>query len=306
MIIPDASTRISGLRTGKIDVLTVPWQQVPDVKQSNPDLIWQKTPPTQSTLIFMRTDKPELPFSNIKVRQALQLGLDNQSIIVNFYRGDAVLINHPISSFPEFKDMYTPLEGLPKTVQELYGYYPDKARQLLTEAGYSTGFTTSVVCTETYVDILSIIKADWAKIGVTLNLEVTEASVFRSIGSKRSHKEMIVGGGITDANPSGWDNYLPDNPNNKSMLNDARVNQAIAEWFSNEDDWAKCCQIVKGVAPYILEQAWTVPLPSPYSQVAWWPWLKDYHGENAIGNYEWYDYVKYIWIDQGMKKGMGY
>jgi len=33
-----------------------------------------------------------------------------------------------------------------------------------------------------------------------------------------------------------------------------------------------------------------------------WPWLKDYHGENAVGYYNWSNYSQYLWLDQNLKK----
>ncbi|GAG28535.1 unnamed protein product, partial [marine sediment metagenome] len=196
LIIPDASTQISALRTGKIDRLTVGWEDVPAVMKTTPELNWSERPPEGSLLIFMRTDKPELPFYDQRVRYALQLGLDNRAIVDDYYEGNAVLVNHPITPMPEFEGMYTPLEELPEAVRELYGYDPEKARQLLAEAGYPDGFTTSIITTTTFVDLLSIVKANWEKIGVTLNIEVKEVAIYTSIGFRRNHKEMYMGQGI--------------------------------------------------------------------------------------------------------------
>jgi len=305
LIIPDNSTRISALRTGKIDRQGVGWEDAEDVMKTNPELTWVKHPPNISSLLFMRTDKPELPFSDKSVRRALQLGLDNQTIIDEYYEGNAVLINYPLMPMPEFEGMYTPLEELPEAVQELYGYHPEKAKQLLAEAGYPDGFTTEIICTAGSVDLLSIVKYDWEKIGVTLNLEVREGAVYSSIGFRRTHKEMYMGQGF-GGTPSSWTEVSPDGTGNRSKVDDPRVNQAIEDWLKYGADWDKLRQIAKEIYPYILEQAWAVPLPPAYGYVAWWPWLKDYAGETSIGYYNWYDYVKYVWLDQELKKEMGY
>jgi peptide/nickel transport system substrate-binding protein len=305
LIIPDASTRISALRTGKIDLLGVGWEDAADTAKTNPELIWVSSPPTMSALLFMRTDKPELPFYDQRVRRALQLGLNNQEIIDEYYGGNAVLMNHPLVPMPEFEGMYTPLEELPETVQELYGYNPEKAKQLLAEAGYPDGFTAEIICTAGQADLLSIVKYDWGQIGVTLNLEVRETAVYNSIGFRRNFKDMYIGPG-TDTTLSSWNNFNPDNVGNKSLIDDPRVNQAIYDWREYGSDWDKLSQIAKEIYPYILEQAWTVPLPPAYGFAFWWPWLKDYAGESAVGYFNWYDYVEYVWLDQELKKEMGY
>ena len=305
LIIPDASTRLSALRTGKIDFLGVGWEDAGDVMKTNPELNWVKHPPSMSNLLFMRTDKPELPFYDQRVRHALQLGLNNQEIIDDYYEGNAVLVNHPITPMPEFEDMYTPFEELPEAVQELYGYNPEKAKQLLVEAGYPDGFTTEIICTAGHVDLLSIVKAYWEKIGVTLNIEVRESAVYNSIGFRRNHKEMFIGGGI-DSTPSSWVNFAPDNTGNRSMIDDPRLNQAIEDWLRYSSDWDKLCQIAKEIYPYILEQAWTVPMPPGYSFYFWQPWYKDYHGESGIGYWNSYSPGLYTWLDQDLKKEMGH
>ena len=305
LIIPDASTRISALRTAKINFLPLGWEDAGDVIKTTPELNVARLSPTGSSLLFMRTDKPELPFDDIRVRYALNLGLDNQAIVDDYYDGNAVLVVHPIAPLPEFECMYTPLEELPETVQELYGHNPEKAKQLLAEAGYPEGFETSIICTSTAVDILSIVKANWEEIGVILNLEVKEAAVASSIGARRSHKEMIIGTGV-DSTPRTWNNFGPDNMGNKSMINDDVVNAAIEEWREKQSDWDELCQIGKETYSYILEQAWTVPLPAGYSYFLWWPWYKGYNGELSIGFYNYYHSTHYCWMDLELKKEMGH
>jgi len=51
--------------------------------------------------------------------------------------------------------------------------------------------------------------------------------------------------------------------------------------------------------PYVLENAWYIETPQPYSYSFWWPWLKNYNGEAMTAFYQ------YAWIDQSMKKTMG-
>jgi len=305
LIIPDASTRLSAMRTGKVDRLGVGWEYAEDLIKTSPQLVMVKNPPALSAAIFMRTDKPELPFHDQRVRQALQLGLDNQAIVNDYYVGNAVLVNHPITPLPELMDMYTPLEELPEVVQELYGYNPEKAKQLLAEAGYPDGFTTEIICTSGGVDLLSIVKAYWEEIGVILNIEVKETAVFTSIGFRRTHKEMILDATI-DSTPRTWNNFAPDNQGNKSMIDDPVVNEAIEYWLTHSMEWDNIAQKARETYLYILEQAWTVPLPPGYSFTFWWPWLKDYNGEYSIAFYNWHNYAMYLWIDQDLKKEMGY
>ena len=44
----------------------------------------------------------------------------------------------------------------------------------------------------------------------------------------------------------------------------------------------------------------------PLSYTAWWPWVKNYYGEIRVGAHRAAPIMARIWIDQEMKKKMGY
>jgi len=297
LIIPDLSTRVAALRTGKIQSLGgLTWDEAEALIETNPELQWYKTAPRGSYIIGMRTDKPELPFSDIRVRYALNLAFNNQAVIDEYYSGYAEMIDYPVSNYPENRLMYTPLEELPEEVQEYYGYHPDKAKQLLAEAGYPNGFTTSIVCTSTHVDLLSIVKDNWEKIGVILNIEPKDTPVYTSIWYRRSFSEMFLGTSISYW-PRSWNNFIPANMYNVSMIDDPVMNEAIQYWVDHSTDWEGCCRVAKEAFLHAFEQAWYVPIPAAYTFGFWQPWLKGYYGQG---------FLEYCWIDQELKKEMGH
>jgi len=71
-------------------------------------------------------------------------------------------------------------------------------------------------------------------------------------------------------------------------------------------DEARVDQIHRELMPYLLEQAYVIQLPAPYGYRFWWPWVKNYSGEASVGFYNVGNYSKYAWIDQELKKSMGY
>jgi hypothetical protein len=56
----------------------------------------------------------------------------------------------------------------------------------------------------------------------------------------------------------------------------------------------------KKMLPYLLEQAPVIPWPSSKIYAMWWPWLKNYHGEAGL------NWLQFYWVDQSLKKSMGY
>jgi peptide/nickel transport system substrate-binding protein len=57
---------------------------------------------------------------------------------------------------------------------------------------------------------------------------------------------------------------------------------------------------------YAVDQAYAIPVPYTYKYVFWWPWLKNFTGEYTVGYYNDPNYVPFIWIDEALKKSMGY
>ncbi len=47
-------------------------------------------------------------------------------------------------------------------------------------------------------------------------------------------------------------------------------------------------------------------MPVPYFYSIWQPWVKGYHGEQVPGYTNDFVFTHYIWLDQNLKKEMGY
>ena len=312
VIIPDPSTRLAALRTGQIDVInrlmSVTWEDAASLEETSP---WLKSISYRGFPfhwpISMRTDKP--PYNDIRVRRALMMATDFNVVVDNYYNGDATIVSWPITYAKEYADAYIGLDApdLPESVKELYVYNPDKAKQLLAEAGYPEGFKTSVVIMSRNADFMAIFKDMWAKVGVDLELDVKEMGVYRSITSKRSHEHMVFKnmrpmGGLYTAM-----NYWGDSHTNAAYVDDPYVDYMRSKMqtsIAKTGATAEADQIHRELMTYILDQAWVIPTPDPPRWNFWAPWIKNYAGETSVGYQN--PYHEYIWLDQELKKEMGY
>ena len=310
LVIPDLSTRLSAFRTGKVDAMGAGWEDAEDLMKAIPQLEHSRYLVSGSP-VSLRMDNPDLPWYDIRVRHALAMAINYQELVDDLYGGHGEILGHPILPYPEFMCMYTPLEEQSQTVQELFEYHPDKAKQLLAEAGYPNGFSCTVLTYSTAVDNLSIIKDYWAKIGVDLQIDVRDYVVFTSVYTRKKQEEMIYGTPGSGANqPSKFSNYYGVGFYNYPRIDDPRCNEVMEavdemgwEFYT---DRAQFCSIMKEIYPYILEQCWAIPMPGYYSYVFWWPWVKDYDAVSSVGYFNGYSYLTYSWIDQDLKKEMGY
>jgi len=305
LIIPDVSTRMAALRTGKLDHiggLTAPvgWEDAAGLMKTNPELKYLEWVTTSAPSIYMRLDTP--PFTDIRVRQALMMAVDNRQLLDTYYGGRGVILGAPVAPISDLKDIYIPLEELPESTRKLYEYHPDRAKQLLAEAGYPNGFKTEVLCTSTAVDLLSIVKAFWAEIGVDLTLDVKEYAVYTSQRNSWKHSQMVYGG-QNNCNSFRFLDWTPGNWMNSSMVDDPKVNEARVGVEQNWFDWDKKCRIYRNILPHMYEQCIMITLPTSYSYTFWQPWVRNYHGEYEVG-YEgaFHDFTRFLWLDEKLQK----
>jgi len=317
LIIPDASTRLAAFRTGGIDyVQGLSWD---DFKLLNEQLPGLETKRLfgMSNFLVARVDKPELPFADLRVRQAMNLALNQQEILDEYYDGQGEILSWPWYSWKANAGAYIPLEELPTEpttsdsrcgVQELFTYNPDKAKQLLAEAGYPDGFHTEIVCSSGQVDLLSICKEQLLKVDIDMELKVMEPGVFSSFLRGRKHDEMIITGGkfyflpwfFYEVRIENFDNCAYyENPVTRAAYNEC------SKYVMKDVD--KTWQILKDITPFMIEQCVMGGyLPIPYAYDMWWPWLQNWYGATRIGYWEPETTSRYAWIDMNMKKSMGY
>ncbi len=311
LVIPDMSTRLAAVRTGKTDYEE--YLSIDDLKimqQSAPHLQnigYLRGGPTAG-YIGGRVDK-NLPFNDLRVRRAMMMAINQQEIARDLYGGRAEILWYPTVS--SFSSLYTPIEKLPASTQELYQYNPEKAKQLLAEAGYPNGFKTEVVVPATPADVVdkvSVYKAYLAKVGIDLDIKVHEETVWQSMRVGKTFNAMIF------AKPTIFNPYTLSHAQagaavNSCGINDPIVNDAFSKiWLYDVyvGDPAERARLVKERDAYVISQAWFMTFPMPYGYQVWWPWVKNFHGELFIHHATRFGWTYYIWYDQALKKSMGY
>ena len=305
LIIPDASTRQAAVRTGKVDEIgNLDWETAAQITNTAPKIIQKEQSLGHGGQLQIRSDRP--PFNDIRCRQALMLATDFQSIHKSLNNGIGQIQTWPFVYLPTYADLYMPLDDpqMPQAVRDLYVYNPDKAKQLLTEAGYPNGFKITDLLTSDEVDYYAIFVDMWKKVGIDMTLNVQTAAVKQNIQNNHQQPEVSTWGGDPLAIF-----YMPPTLQgtgaNMAMLNDPKINSAVAAMRKAMlTDEKQAMQTMRDLTPYLLENAWAIPRPKRPSINLWWPWLKNYHGEMYQGYAALWS--KFIWYDSALKKSVGY
>jgi peptide/nickel transport system substrate-binding protein len=130
-IIPDPGTRVGGLLSRELDMaISLASDDIAMLKAN--DITIQMTTNPSILSIALRTVRPDdSPIKDARVRQAINYAVDKQSIADIILGGTSRVAHQP--STPDLIG-YNP-------EAEPFDYNPDKARQLLADAGYPDGFS---------------------------------------------------------------------------------------------------------------------------------------------------------------------
>lgn len=137
-VFPDDATALSALQTGQIDQGSVPFQSANSVRQSNPELQVIDYDTTAFNYFHCNQDASKLDlFTDRAVRQALLYAIDRETMAQVVYDGFAIQAN---GTQPVLSLAYRPDE-----INTIYNYDPDKARQVLADAGWTDSDGDGVV-----------------------------------------------------------------------------------------------------------------------------------------------------------------
>ena len=304
-IIPDESTRVAALRTGKVDIWPFnPLLYEESLKKSAPELIMNKLDYGADIAFIRSAGHPIL--SKKAVRQALHMAIDYDTLIPSVY-GDGYANAYPI---PPGLEEYTPVDQLPAEAKKLFKHNPEKAKQMIVDAGYPNGFSTSVVVGSNPImnDSLAMVKNYWKAIGVNLAIEKVSDAAWGAAfsggpGAEKAFKDMIT----CDYNSGNYVFQLYD------LRTDGRLH-ATADPVYMEKFWEQKATVdpaeragkIKELAKYTIEQGYVLPLAFVRFNNTWWPWVKNHYGAVEVNIKDAFPPLATVWIDQKLKAKMGY
>ena len=303
--IKDEQTFVTALRTAKLDVLeAVRWSHVAELKKSAPKIQWHRYLSNGGQFISMRMDQK--PFDDIRVRRAMNLAINRAEIVKSYYGGNAEVLAYPMH--PTYTGYHEPLEQMPAAVKELYSYNPKKAKELLAEAGYPNGFSFKVQTSSASVegDLLQLVGAYLEKIGVKMEIQTLEyGAYFSAMMTKTNAAGYFMFLGNTNPTTALRKSFVKGNVWNPAQFSDPEIDKKMAEVLAESNERVRQVK-VRLMTREILEKAPLIYLPTAYVYTGWWPWVKNYGGELRAGAERPGPIHARMWVDQDMKKQMGF
>ena len=280
-----------------------------NLQKTKPDLVLHPYSYRSETAFGFNLQKE--PWSDIRVRQALSLAIDHESIAENYQQGwgDA---SPQGATGARVLGYAVPFEEWPEETQQYYRYDPEEAERLLDDAGYPRGedgirFSTIYSHYEFFDLGYYQIAMDYLRqIGIDVEIEEITRAQNSEWGMSHGYPGLRTDvwaaeypSGLAPINSywskAGWN---PNN-NNDPVFDEIYEKALAATTVEEQQEWARQANL------RIADQLWMIRGPVAPLFGATQPWIKGYNGEGDVGGMQRSTVLMYLWVDQDLKRELG-
>ncbi|MGQ0568489.1 MAG: ABC transporter substrate-binding protein [Armatimonadota bacterium] len=192
--VPEAAVKVAGLLSGEFDAVdVVGFLDLPRVRaNANVRIIRQVT----SLINVLAMNNSRGPLRDVRVRRALWHAIDRKQVLRTAYGEESVPTN-------VFMDVVSPFYV---EMGDPYPYDPERARRLLSEAGFGGGLTLDLALPQPYaahIEAGQLIQAMLAKAGVTARPRVVEWGFWLSRIFRGGEYDLTIIGHTGKLDPDG-------------------------------------------------------------------------------------------------------
>ena len=183
--IVDASQIYAGLQSGEIDIThhtmtAIPQEDFESIEAlENVETVYG-APITNQSAFIQTVNIPDA-----RVRQALVYAIDRQQLVDQLLKGHGEVVDGFVSSAsPFFSEEVTPIS-----------YDPDKAKQLLEEAGWDGTQTLRFYVNSgdsTFVNGAQVLVAQWAAVGIKVEVQTVDLATLMTIAGSTDYDILAV------------------------------------------------------------------------------------------------------------------
>ncbi len=200
----EAAQRLLELQSGNVDGIDNPGTS--DIATIQADSSLQFAPRPGLNTMYLGFNNTIKPWDDVRVRQAIAMGINRQQIVDNFYPAGSTVA-----------DYFTPCE-IPFACEgdKTWGFDPTAAKQLLADAGFPNGFETKIqfrAAVRGYLPDPPVIATEIqqqlkANLGITATLDLQESGAFLDANAAGTLEGIfILGWGADYPDPSNFLDY---------------------------------------------------------------------------------------------------
>ena len=258
-VIPDSTALTTSLRTGQLDLVRdIPTQLLP-LLDKEPSLVHSVKNAYSFDWLALNAAKP--PFNDVRVRQAVNMAIDRDSLAVAVYGKGAKGSTAQIAGANDFHH--------PKKLPT-FTYDPDKATKMLAEAGQSNlKFTLASSSVKPQLaQEATVIQEQLAKIGITVTLQVMEHQAWLANVLRAKNFEASTVAGTGGPEPNSYVMFwTKDNPVNFVSLNNAELFELVpkAQGIINDAERKKAYHRIQELGAQ--EASWMALMEVPSNAV---------------------------------------
>ena len=182
--VAEEATRVAALQSGEVDVMNQVTGPLIDTVKSDPNLTLAPVLGSPFWLEMPGLEKPDNPFNNVKVRQAMSLAIDRDAINQAESQGLSIPLGNWIPN------------NWPGAIEwPVFPHDLARARQLMAEAGYPNGFEVEQVTPlPPYNSLAERVISQIREIGIRAKLNIMERAAFnqKMTEGPEAFKGMIV------------------------------------------------------------------------------------------------------------------
>jgi len=290
-IITDNAARLAAFRSRQVDVTVgdeLSQDLVPALKSSNADAKIEEFSEAEGYHLMMQ-QKP--PFNDLRVRQALALGLDRPALVDKLLSGKGELRTSPMPlGLKAWARDKAAIEAESKRDVQ-------KAKQLLAAAGHATDLSLDVSISnirEFSKAWMQVAQEQWKEIGVNVNLKVIEQALYLKQEPDHSFDvQSYVLRPYADPDDLTYPLYFSTGSKNYGQVNDPDLDALITKQRETLDRTARKTAIQDLDSKWNNFQYHVYPLVRTYF-MAYHGYVKNYRARNPAE----FTRVQETWLDK--------
>ncbi len=197
--VTESATRVAMIQSGDAQLIwPVPSESIDSLREDSSVYLGAET---GDVVRYLMMNNQKEPFNDMRVRQAINYAIDKNAYIAVVKDGNATVAQSVIGQNVQYFKANEP-----------YEYDIEKAKELLAEAGYPDGFTTSIMYANTTANQkqCEFLKQQLEQVGIEVELNGMESAILNQkiqdvdVPGSEAEVEMYVIGWSTSTGDADW------------------------------------------------------------------------------------------------------